>query len=454
MKPPPPAAAGEDGTCPLPEVRGGAEVAHVFVHSTASLGDVPGCREQEAELDFGVDRALLLARPGDVVCLNRSADPDYLAFLRDLGLGVDAGDIVVAAATGKDASLAEALLRDPRAQAEICDRIGSTRRVVLDPFVVAAPEIELAAVLSRRLGRDVPVLGGSLELVERANQKHVVRRKALELGVPVAPGEIVEVGGAGDLSPLRAAIARQLAPTGRVIVRGSRGASGSSTMLVDARPDSIEAALRQIARRTDNRIYLVEVLYEGEVSPNLLLYVEPGTGRVRWVGLTDQCFEGVLAHIGNVQPTRATMRGEMLACGRRLAGWLASEGFSGLVGFDFVEYRDARTGHRALLLAEVNARTNGAAYPKSAIDRLNAVRAREGRAPIRAFRSAGGLQTKLGGFAALQAACGEILFTHRAGRGVLPYNTGGQGRLRVAAFGATHAEVEDLLAAFRARISG
>ena len=75
---------------------------------------------------------------------------------------------------------------------------------------------------------------------------------------------------------------------------------------------------------------------------------------------------------------------------------------------------------------------------------------------MRAFLSANDLHTNLTGFAALREACQEILFDPRSGRGVLPYNTGslGRGRLRAVAFGATRAEVEELLAAFRARISG
>jgi hypothetical protein len=191
------------------------------------------------------------------------------------------------------------------------------------------------------------------------------------------------------------------------------------------------------------------------VSPNLLLHIEPGTGCVRCVGLSDQCFTDRLAHNGNDYPSRAVLAGEMLACARRLAAWLAGEGLSGLVGFDFVEYRDARTGRPALILAEVNARTNGAAYPKSALDRLNAVRARAGREPLQAFLSAGDLRSKPTRFAALRAACGELLFSHPAGRGVLPYNAGslGRGRLRAVAFGATRAEAAELLAEFRARIT-
>lgn len=438
---------------------GGPEVARVFVHSSASLGPLPGFIEKAAELDFGVERALLLARPTDVVCVSRPVEPDYLDFLRGLGLGPDPDRIVLASAgdsPAADLTLTEVLEREPRALAAICERVGSAPRVVLDPFAASSRELRLADALAERLGRAVEVAGGARDLLDGANLKHIARRQAIELGVPVAPGEIVELSPARDVGPLRAALYRQLARTGRAIVRGSRGASGSAILVVASNPGAIDAALRQVAGRTDNHIYLVEAMLELVVSPNVLVHVEPGAGRVRCVGLSDQRLDAGLAHSGNVCPTLATTAVEMVAAARRLAGWLRRDGFTGLAGFDFVEYQHPGSGRRDFVLAEVNARTNGAAYPKCAMDHLNAGQTRQGRPALGAFLAASDLHTTLRSFAALRKRCASLLFDPGAGRGVLPYNTGSlvRGRLRAVAFGQTRAEVEALHAAFCSRISG
>jgi hypothetical protein len=446
---PPGADAGVASTV---EAQDGPEVVHVLVHGTASLGRLPGCREKEAELDFGVDRALLLARPGDVVCLSRPAEPAYLEFLTELGLGPGPGRIVVAACAGE---LARALARDARALAALRDLLSGAEEIVLDPFVASPGERGLAATLAELLGRPVSVLGGPAALLAQANRKDVVRSRAEALGVAVAPGEIVGLSTPADLAPLREALARQLAPTGRALVRGARGAAGSSTFVVEREADSVETTLRRIVARTDNTVYLVEVMLDMAVSPNVLVHVEPGEGRVRCVGVTDQQLDGGLAHYGNAYPTLATKTEEMITSACRLARWLQSEGYRGLAGFDFVEYRDSRTGRREQILAELNARTNGAAYPKSVLDRLDDRRARQGRRAIGAFLAAGDLRTGLGDFAALRQRCGRLLFEPGSGRGVLPYNTAslGRGRMRAMALGGTRAEVEAMMVEFRRRIA-
>jgi hypothetical protein len=434
------------GIWPLVDVQDGPKVAHVFVHSTASLGDLPGCTAREAALDFGVDRALLLARPGDVVCLGRPAEPAYLEFLADLGLGPDPGRIVVASSPG---ALPEVLARETRALAAIRDLLAGAEQIVLDPFVAARGERRLAAALAALLGRPVPVLGGHAQLLAQANLKHCARRVAVALGVAVAPGEVVALPGARDMAPLRAALARQLVPTGRAIVRGARGAAGSAIFVVDRRPDSVETTVRSVAARTDNSVYLVEVMLDRIVSPNLLVHIGHADGQVRCVGVTDQVLDDGLAHFGNAYPSLATTTEEMIASAHGLGCWLQSHGYRGLCGFDFLEYRDSRSGRPAQILVEINARTNGAVYPKAVLDRLNHLGAQ--RPQCTAFLAVSDLRTRLDSFAALRDRCGGLLFAADRGRGILPYNTTSlcRGRLRAMALGVTRAEVEELMIEFR-----
>ena len=286
---------------------------------------------------------------------------------------------------------------------------------MLNSFIASAHEFRLASALAKTLGRPVPMLGGNPDLVERANLKHVTRAKAIDLGVPVAPGEIVELNQARQTDGLGQALGRQLEQTGRALVRGSRGASGSATFLVEKTSDSIATALQHVEGRADNKVFLVEAMLD----------------------------------------FMATTAGAMVASALTMARWLQGEGFTGLVGFDFIELRDPATGRRRHVLAETNPRTNGAAYPTFAMDRLNARQARYGRPAIGAFLSTSDLRTQLDCFAALRERCGSLLYDPRTGCGVLPYNTSSlaRGRFHAVSFGATRAEVEDLHAKFRARIA-
>jgi hypothetical protein len=146
--------------------------------------------------------------------------------------------------------------------------------------------------------------------------------------------------------------------------------------------------------------------------------------------------------VGNVFPTVATTAEEMIAAARTLACWLQTEGFTGLAGFDFVEYRDPQTGQCRQFLAEINARVNAAAYLKGAMDSLNV-------GAVVAVKEA------LAGpcsFGALRKWCGRLLFDLRKGRGMLPYATGwlACGKLQAAFLGATREEVMALHQEYRA----
>jgi len=398
------------------DVRGGPDVIHVFAHTVASLDPMPGLWQTDRESDILAERALLLALSDDIVCVSEPVDAGYLEFLADLGLGSRPERVVVDLAAIRG-------LVDP------------ARRVVLNPYIATAREFQMGETLAEMLGRPVEVLGGNPELIARANLKHVARAKAVALGVPVAPGEVV------DRSAVRDALVRQLRATGRAIIRGSRGASGSATFVAEDNADSIEAALRWAAVRSDNTVYLVEVMFEAVASPNVLMHVEPDNGRVRCVGISDQRLDANLSHAGNAYPSLAITAAEMIASARELSGWLQSEGFTGLAGFDFVEYREPRTNQRRQFLAEINARTNAAAYSKAAMDRLNAG----------AFVAVKEVLPEPCSFGALRKRCAGLLFDPRMRRGMLPYATGllALGKLYAVFLGATREEAAALYEEYR-----
>lgn len=386
----------------------------LFVHCVGSLPSIR--RLQEPGSERWPERALLLASPGDAVCVPAPVDPDYLEFLAGLGIGPRAGDVIVAA-EGTEGALTDRLLARPEVLVPLLGEPGD--EILLHPYAVTDPIHALAATL--RCAGDLPVrvYGGLPEVVRHADHKHHMRVLAMTLGIPVAEGEVAELahpGGRrrGDFGPVRAAIERQLVRSGRVIVRGAFGSSGCSAFVVGRGGDDTDGVVRRLAQRGDNRIYLVEEMVEATTSPNLLLEVPPGGGSIGPAAITDQRWGRALVHIGNQSPSSARMIEAMEGWARMLACRLRRDGFAGTIGFDFVEHRDPRTGGPAAFLAEVNPRVNGSAYPLAAREQL---------APRSAFVS-GKVVTRAPDFAAIRSALGPLLFDPERGSGIVPYAVG------------------------------
>jgi hypothetical protein len=293
--------------------------------------------------------------------------------------------------------------------------------------------------------RAVPLLAAADPLlVAFAGQKHHIRAKAIELGVPVADGEVVMLPMAGgrrrrDYDALRAAVERHLRPTGQAIVRGAQGAAGGSTFVVGGRGEDVDGLLRRLSQRQDNRIYLVEVLVTATVSPHVQLHVAPGGGAITCLGVTDQRWERPFVHGGNVYPTTAHSVEAMLGWAQRLAVWLQGQGYAGPLGLDFVEYADPSTGRSSAVLAEVHPRADGATYPLSILRRLNAAQRRAGRPESAAFVS-GTVEPRPGGFARFRRAAERFRYAAATGRGMVPYLADG-GRSGVVMLGGSRDEV-------------
>ncbi len=435
-------------------------VTLLFAHSLLSFPDAAVLARLSTGLDRGPQGALLLARPKDIICLNYPPEEAHLRFLAELGLGCERANIVVASrGDGSDAgeTLPERLLDNPAAfkrLVELARRAEGDLR--LQPLLAARKEGELARALSDAVGREVHVLGGDAEFVLRACLKHNVRAKAVELGVPVAPGEVVELpvrddGTPADLAPVRRALARHARRTGRAIVRGTCGTSGSSCLVAEGSEEGIGRILDALAARSDNSIYLVEEMFEVLTSPNIQIFIDPDDRTVRCVSAADQRLDGELGYGGNVYPSRSQTLPEMMDAALELGRWLAGEGFTGLAGYDFVEYRDPETGRPRQVLSELNPRINGASYAAVLMERFNE-RARQGRGvPVEVFLSAKFNVTPRS-FADLRRRYAHLFFDPATGKGMFPYGTGllEFGRFKAAFFGRTRDEVEGLHADFEA----
>lgn len=423
--------------------------ALAYVHCNTSVEYLEGLQRAVPGVEFYPERALLLARRNDVVCVADEVEPAFLHYLAELGLGPDPSGIVVAAppAQARLAPLWKTVLENDEALGRLSHLMHLRRATAVHPFMATSGQFDLALRLGERLGRKVRVLGGDPDLVAYADLKHHIRSAALELGVPVAPGEVLEL--AADATPeqrrwaLRTAIQRQAGHTGRVVLRGTAGAAGSATYLV-ASGDSGEKLAYQLGELAANRIYLVESKVEPTASPNIQMYIDGQDGTLECVGISDQRLGSDLVHVGNSHPSEARCLDEMVRWAGTLARWLRDAGYAGLVGFDFIEYADDRGQPRALL-AEVNPRVNGATYPLSLLERLG----------MSAFVS-GTLNSELSTFVELRTILSDLLYLPGRRAGLVPYASGclRQGRCPVVALAPTRREAAELYAEAELMLEG
>ena len=122
-------------------------------------------------------------------------------------------------------------------------------------------------------------------------------------------------------------------------------------------------------------MFLVESYYELEASPNVSMFIDPRTGDITCLSVSDQVLDPQLRHLGNRYPSRATLVDQMVAAARRFCVWLRDRRITGHQGFDFCEYREPASGQRKMFFAELNPRVTGATYPTQVLKRLNGLHA-------------------------------------------------------------------------------
>ncbi|MGH2400613.1 MAG: hypothetical protein ACRDF6_12310, partial [bacterium] len=70
--------------------------------------------------------------------------------------------------------------------------------------------------------------------------------------------------------------------------------------------------IRRLVSCTENRIYLIDSMVDLTASPNVQMRVDPATGSVECMGVTDQRLEQGLIHGGNLYPSAARRTDDMI----------------------------------------------------------------------------------------------------------------------------------------------
>lgn len=355
------------GRDPLEADGGTLVVLPSLTFPPAELRKITAIEHYEERLLYLV---LQLARPRRrvVYVTSRPIDPgivDYhLSLLRDPG---DARRRLVLVSLGGShpCGLTAGLLVDDGALARLGEAVGDHGDAFALPFNVTPLERELA----ERVG--LPLYGAHPDLAYLGS-KSGSRKVARAAGVPVLDGSedlrsVQDVVGA-----LRRLAGRRPHPATAAVVKLNYGFSGQGNATV---------RIDQLARRLDDtpttfcaaeegwESYTSKVAAEGAVveewveapaaSPSVQVRVAPGGG-VTVLSTHDQMLGDPLSqvYLGCRFPAEHRYRAEILACARRVAAVLASEGVIGHFAIDFLV---PPTG--SVWLSEINLRVGGTTHP-------------------------------------------------------------------------------------------
>ena len=369
----------------------------IFVHSVAFDNTeqlfgplVADIRAFQRELLDYSERALLLARPTDLLVANGQPDKDHLAYLHSLGLGTQR----VVVPQGSGPTLGKKLLDDDATLEKLREFVAATGAADLHPYIADADAARIAEAAGATL------FGCAPDITRQSNSKLHLRELAKRLGLPVAEGEVAPA------EQLVGTATRLLEAYGRVIVKADQSCGGAAVWLVTSSDeiDRLPIDSGPGARRT----FLVERLYDIVASPNVqFLATERGAVEI---GMTDQVLAPGFRHHGNSYPCLSAAREEMQRMALLLAQELHREGYRGIVGVDFIELESGR-----VLPVEANARANTSSFALCALADHLADRS------VR-LRLAYGIPAKVGlRFNDLRAWLGRDLFSFQDG-GVMPYN--------------------------------
>lgn len=348
--------------------------------------------------------AVLLAGKGDHVVLKAAPDPDYLAYLEELGFGLP--DLLVAAEQDPRRVVTEDALADPRLLGEL-GRLAE-RGAVLFPHGVS----ELEERLSARAG--VPLAAPSAAVCKAVNSKIYSRRLADQLGLRQARGWTCET-----LAELAAAFtaARAVLRSGRaVVVKDAFGVSGKGIEVVgdERRLDRLHRMMARRGERSgDDRVAVVVEEWVAKAADLNYQFTVARSGGVHFDFVKEALTENGV-HKGHRIPAGLAppQAAELEDVSRRLGECLAGDGYHGVVGVDAMVDPDGGL----YPVVEINARNNMSTYLASVQEAFIGA----GRtALVRHYPVRLGRRLPFG---EVRAALADALFDPSAGTGLLVNN--------------------------------
>lgn len=300
---------------------------------------------------------VLLAGPADHLVLKRPIDPEYDAYLREIGFAPPT--VLTPDEVSADRPTAEDLLNSPVALRELA-ALGE-RGARLLPMGTSVAEQKLAEAAG------LPLAVPDAATFERVNSKIYSRRATERLGLRPVPGACVET--VGELEQVLAGY-RTDPPAGGMVVKDAYGVSGKGLVLLDSvtKLDRLLTMVTRRARRTgDDRLaVVVEEWLPRESDLNYQITVDRDGGVsldfVKRALTRDGVHQGHLFPAG-LSPAHLD---EVAHAANAIGGQLHADGFTGVAGIDAI----LTTGGVLHPVLEINARFNMSTYQGGVTERF------------------------------------------------------------------------------------
>jgi Pre ATP-grasp domain/Carbamoyl-phosphate synthase L chain, ATP binding domain len=300
----------------------------------------------------------LLAGPDDFLVLSQPLDPEFRAYVRDLGLSLPT-EVIPERLPGSFLTT-EAVFASPLVLARLRE-LGQSRAYLM-PMGCSALEQKVAEVTGLRLA------GADADTAERVNGKIYGRRLTERAGLRPVPGTSCETVAelADCLRDYEASLDER-----PVVVKDSFGVSGKGLVVLDTAAKArrlLAMAERRARRQGTGRL---EVVVEEWLPKRCDLNYQITIGRTGEVRL-DFIKEALTAagvHKGHLMPPALTggQVGEIEIAAQRVGAALFRDGYHGVAGIDAI-LGDDGTVYPVL---EINARLNMSTYQGNCAERFH-----------------------------------------------------------------------------------
>lgn len=329
---------------------GNVEVEDAWAVGEVGLPAVGGASATAALVHRMDELALLLAGPHDHVVLKAEPDPDHLAHLDALGVGLPT--VHVAGSSDPLRTVTLDALDSPALLARLGELAADGVRLLAHGTSSAEEDLATATGLRSVLP--------DAATTKTVNSKVYSRGLCDELGVEQARGWACRT--VEDFERACAEAARLVADGATVGVKDAYGVSGKGILVVDD-PRRLDQLVRMVARRAarsgDDRLAVVVEVWADKATDLNYHFTVGRDGSVAFDFVKEAITEGGV-HKGHRIPSRlpADQVEALAELSGRLGARLAADGFHGLVGVDAL----VRTDGRLLPVLEINARSNMSTY--------------------------------------------------------------------------------------------
>jgi hypothetical protein len=301
-------------------------------------------------------RALPIAGPDDIVLLSGSLEPQYLGWLKELGLGP--GEVVAYNASHAKESLPALISKNPAPLLKAIQRIG--KKPVYVPFFAGSEERKLA----ENLGMDF--FGCNEDITLSYYNKESFKERCKRLGIQTVEGfsHEVKMRSSGlDLAEFANVLSALLGNYSSLMVRGALSGGGASVYKVE--PVNIKETIQKLSANRQGGSFLIEPYLNVIASPNDQWCVTR-QGRIVHLEITAQLFKG-LEHAGNLKGQYFSHRvfDGITRTSEKIVKAMAEEGYRGIVGIDYI------VADEGIFPIENNARLNGSTFAIGIVEKLS-----------------------------------------------------------------------------------